>query len=153
MVDSLGAREKNFENKFVLEEEHEFKAKAIAAKLFSIWAANEMSLSKDESEKYSQDILEMSINSNNQEKIIDKVFEDMASKNIHNSKSRLGHIFEQKLEEAITRLQKSVPEIVEQKENSYNMAEKHNEKLPTSYVEKIELERKEHNNISYNRKL
>ena len=108
MTNSFDTREKDFESQFALEEEYEFKAKVIAAKLFGLWAANEMHLSKDESTNYSQDIINMSINSNDYENIINKIYHDFASKNISDNRSKLEHILTQKIEEAFNRLQSSI---------------------------------------------
>jgi hypothetical protein len=91
-------REKAFENKFALEEEQEFKAKAMASKLFAIWAAVEMKMAELDSKQYSKKLIELSINNKEIDPIIEFVYKDFANNSLKVSKSKLEHIFQEKLE-------------------------------------------------------
>lgn len=97
-MDGFDSRKKGFENKFALEEEQEFKAKAMASKMFGIWAAEEMLLSEEKAQEYGMKLVELSIKSKDSQAIIDLVQKDLTDSKLSYSNMQLEHILQEKFE-------------------------------------------------------
>lgn len=100
-------REKSFETKFVLDEEKEFKAKAMASKLFGQWAAQEMQMADQDKNIYSKALIDLSITSKEFDPIISHVQDDFLKKGIKTNRARLEKVFLKKFEESRERLSNS----------------------------------------------
>ncbi len=95
---TLENRKKSFETKFILDEEKEFKAKAMASKLFGQWAAEEMKMAENDVNIYAKSLIDFSIVTNDFEQIIDHVEQDLLKAGIKSHKPHLEEVFSDKLE-------------------------------------------------------
>ncbi|MCT4634908.1 MAG: DUF1476 domain-containing protein [Rickettsiales bacterium] len=101
---TLKEREKSFETKFILDEEKEFKAKAMASKLFGLWAAEEMKMAPKDINIYTKSLIDLSIASKDFDPIIDHVNNDLLEAGIQSDKSKLEEVFFDKLENCKSKL-------------------------------------------------
>ncbi len=104
MSNSLDNRQKAFENNFALQEEREFKAKAVASKLFGLWAAKEMKLPEEEMILYSKHLIELSVSSKDYDEVIDSVYHDFQKLSLEIAKSKLEATFLASLDECRRKL-------------------------------------------------
>lgn len=95
---TLDNRKKSFETKFILDEEKEFKAKAMASKLFGLWAAEEMKMAEEDINIYAKSLIDLSIVTKEFDPIINHVKHDMLEAGIKSDKSHLEEVFFNKLE-------------------------------------------------------
>ena len=95
---SLNNRRQGFESKFALEGEQEFKAKAMASKLFALWAATEMHMEEEDYSTYIKTLIELGIHSQEIDPIIDHVKHDLSESGLDITKHKLENIFQEKLE-------------------------------------------------------
>lgn len=101
---TLKKREKSFETKFILDEEKEFKAKAMASKLFGLWAAEEMKMAPKDINIYTKALIDLSIVSKDFDPIINHVNNDLLEAGIKSNKSKLEEVFFDKLESCKSKL-------------------------------------------------
>lgn len=101
---TLKNREKSYETKFILDEEKEFKAKAMASKLFGLWAAEEMKMAPQDINIYTKSLIDLSIVSKDFDPIIDHVSNDLLEAGIKSDKSKLEEVFLDKLETCKSKL-------------------------------------------------
>ena len=101
---TLDNRKKSFETKFILDEEKEFKAKAMASKLFGQWAAEEMKMAENDVNIYAKSLIDFSIVTSDFEQIIDHVEQDLLKAGIKSRKAHLEEVFFDKLELCKTKL-------------------------------------------------
>lgn len=101
---TLEKREKSFETKFILDEEKEFKAKAMASKLFGQWAAEEMKMAPKDINIYTKSLIDLSIVTKEFDPIINHVNEDLLEAGIKSNKSKLKEVFFNKLETCKSKL-------------------------------------------------
>ena len=91
-------RKKSFETKFILDEEKEFKAKAMASKVFGQWAAEEMKMAEADINIYATSLIDLSIVSKEFDPIISHVQHDLSKAGIKSNKAHLEEVFFDKLE-------------------------------------------------------
>lgn len=101
---TLDKRKESFETKFILDEEKDFKAKAMASKLFGQWAAEEMKMAPKDINIYTKSLIDLSILTNEFDPIIDHVNNDLLEAGIKSNKSKLEEVFFDKLETCKSKL-------------------------------------------------
>lgn len=101
---TLDKRKESFETKFILDEEKDFKAKAMASKLFGQWAAEEMKMVPKDINIYTKSLIDLSILTNEFDPIIDHVNNDLLEAGIKSNKSKLEKVFFDKLETCKSKL-------------------------------------------------
>lgn len=72
-------REQAFENKFVHDEELEFKAVARRNRMLGLWAAGLMGLSEDHVEEYARAVVKSDFEQPGDEDVLRKVFKDLSA--------------------------------------------------------------------------
>lgn len=73
MTDSFREREKSEEAKYKLDEERHFKVLCRRNKLFGLWAAEELGLSKREAEAYAKDLVMMLLDDHDADRALERV--------------------------------------------------------------------------------
>lgn len=94
----LNNRENAFEEEFILDEEQEFKAKAMASKLFGLWACEIMGIKKNNIDNYIKILINLAIRNKDHQLIIDKVKNDLSQAGLNYDNKKLNHIFIEQLE-------------------------------------------------------
>ena len=82
-------REKGFENKFALDQEHEFKAIARRNKLLGLWAAEKMGLSAESAEAYAAAVVRADFEQPGDEDVVRKVAGDLKGSGLSVSEGEL----------------------------------------------------------------
>lgn len=80
-------REKGFENEFAHGEELKFKIKARKKKLIGLWASELMGMNEEASLNYAIDIVNFSIENQEENSVREKILNDLKEKNIDISES------------------------------------------------------------------
>ena len=70
------------ENKFAHDAEIEYKIKAMANKEFGLWAAEKMGLDGVLAKRYAQNLVEDNITKSSEERVIQKVYQDLLENDI-----------------------------------------------------------------------
>lgn len=94
----LDERKKAFEKEFAVDEEIDFKAKAMASKLFGNWASDVMGMNAQDSDLYVKNLIELSINNNDYDKVIQYVQNNLKNLGKNFNKTELENIFLEKLQ-------------------------------------------------------
>ena len=90
-------REKGFENKFVHDQELEFKAQARRNKLLGLWAAEKMGLVGPDAEAYAREVIKSDFEEAGDEDVFRKIRRDFDAKNVDQSDHQIRREMEQKL--------------------------------------------------------
>lgn len=80
MSNSIQDRERGLEQKFYHDKDFEFKVKSRRNRLFGLWIAQQMNLSKDEPETYARGLVSMIFQNPKDEALISKALEDLKTK-------------------------------------------------------------------------
>ncbi|MDH3241833.1 MAG: DUF1476 domain-containing protein [Alphaproteobacteria bacterium] len=75
-------REKGFEAKYSVDQEHEFKVMARRNRLLGAWAAEQMGLSGDAIASYAKDVVAADFEKPGDSDVVEKVLKDFADKGI-----------------------------------------------------------------------
>ena len=93
-------RKKGFERKFQMDQELEFRARARRARLFGRWLAGRLSLTGEDAEEYTLEVVHSQFEKPGDEDLLDKVKADVAAKNAGIDETELRAKFEDLLYEA-----------------------------------------------------
>lgn len=93
-------RERAFENKFVHDQEVEFKVNARANKLFGNWAAKQMGLPSAEAVDYAMETVQADLAQPGSADVIDKIMHDLRRKGIRLTMEELNEEYERHYLEA-----------------------------------------------------
>ena len=90
MSDKFSEREKVFENKFVRDEELQFKVQARSNKYIAEFVSNKLNKTEDEKQKYIQEVIKADMEEAGNEDVFRKIKKDFqkASVNIEDSEIR-----------------------------------------------------------------
>jgi hypothetical protein len=81
--------ERAFEKKFEIDQELKFKVTIRTARLFGLWAAEQMGLKDTAAETYARQAVEAAMTKSGPEYLIDKIEKDFTAKGISLSRRRL----------------------------------------------------------------
>lgn len=101
----LDDRKKAFEVKFVTDEEIEFKAKAMASKLFGSWATEVMKMDSSQTDEYIKNLIDLSIRNKDYAKVIHYVQNNLKDFGKNYNENDLKNIYLEKLELARDKLE------------------------------------------------
>jgi hypothetical protein len=82
MMNGFEDREKGFEAKYRVDQEHEFKVNARRNKLLGVWAAELMGLDGEASETYAKDVVVADFEKPGDDDVVEKVLKDLADKGV-----------------------------------------------------------------------
>lgn len=99
-MSSFDDREKGFENKFVHEQNSEFRAQARRNKLLGLWAAGEMGLSGEDADAYAADLVKADLEEPGDEDVFRKVQADFEAKGVDHSEHVIRTRMDQLMDEA-----------------------------------------------------
>ena len=75
-------REKAFEAKYKLDQEHVFKANARRCKLIGLWAAEKMGIEGADANAYAMEVVASDFEKPGQDDVVEKVFADLTAKGL-----------------------------------------------------------------------
>jgi hypothetical protein len=99
-------REKAFENKHVREEKLGFDIEARCAKIFGLWAAEQLGLAEAEAKSYALSVVESNLDEPGFEDVLRKVRTDFESGNVNIS----DHVMQAQLNKALEEAKKQIME-------------------------------------------
>jgi hypothetical protein len=82
-------REKAIEGKFITEGELKFKIANKCRKNLSLWAANLMQMNEEQAQKYATENVNYAIDEISSKNLVEKIFNDMKSKNVNLTQSEI----------------------------------------------------------------
>lgn len=94
---SLQEREKSFENKFAHDQQKLFRIEARACKMLGLWAAEQLSLSAEESDNYVQNVLEQKLSPQGFSQVKSKILKDFMAASLDITSYAVDIILERKL--------------------------------------------------------
>lgn len=89
MSDSFQDREKSFEAKHKLDEEHKFKAESRRNKLVGLWAAEKMGMEGGDADAYAKTVVISDLDEPGIEDVIRKVMGDLSERGVNVSEDDL----------------------------------------------------------------
>lgn len=89
MTSTITDREKIFENKFMKDEELQFKVHSRADRLFGLWAAGKLGKSGNDAKAYADSIIDSDVDNHGLAKVMRLVQKDFAAKGIEMSAHHL----------------------------------------------------------------
>ena len=93
-------RQKNFENKFKLDEEAQFKLQARAVRLFGLWAAKQLGMSGADADAYAEEVVDSDFDEPGIQDVIRKVMADFSGKGMDVTAAHLEKQYSLHLDEA-----------------------------------------------------
>ncbi|HEY3910756.1 MAG TPA: DUF1476 domain-containing protein [Stellaceae bacterium] len=99
-------REKEFENRFKHDEELRFKVTARRNRMLGLWAAERLGLGAGEAEAYAKDLVATQFQAGGDQRVIDKLFADLAAQDPGMTPSRIAFELEHFAEQAKEQLMK-----------------------------------------------
>ena len=99
-------RQKDFETRFKHDEELRFKATARRNRLLGLWAAQRLGLAGDVADAYAKDIVAAQFGAGGDQRVIDKLFADLAAKDPGITPARIAFELEHFAEQAKQQLLK-----------------------------------------------
>jgi hypothetical protein len=98
-------REQGFEQKFAHDETLRFKAHARRAKLVGLWAAAQMGLSPEESERYAKDLVQHDVLEAGDDDIVRKVRADFDAKGVKGSDHQIRRTLDEMMAQAVKEIE------------------------------------------------
>jgi hypothetical protein len=93
-------REREFEARFKHDEELRFKATARRNRMLGQWAAQRLGLAADAAESYAKDVVAAQFQAGGDQRVVDKLFADLAAKDPGITPSRIAFELEHFAEQA-----------------------------------------------------
>jgi hypothetical protein len=93
-------REREFEARFKHDEELRFKATARRNRMLGQWAAQRLGLTADAAEAYAKDVVAAQFQAGGDQRVVDKLFADLAAKDPGITPSRIAFELEHFAEQA-----------------------------------------------------
>lgn len=104
-MNGMKEREDAFEQKYMLDEELRFKAKAQRNRMIGLWAADRLGKTGDAADSYAKDIVKVSLTRGNEDDVVAKIVHDFTAANIAVDEKELRQKMTQLLLEAVERVQ------------------------------------------------
>lgn len=99
-MSDFNKREKAFEAKYKLDQEHAFKANARRCKLIGLWAAEKMGIEGADADAYAKDVVISDFEKPGQDDVVEKLMADLTAKGLDISEQTVRTEMERFYEEA-----------------------------------------------------
>lgn len=99
-MSDFNKREKAFEAKYKLDQEHAFKANARRCKLIGLWAAEKMGIEGADADAYAKDVVISDFEKPGQDDVVEKLMADLTAKGLDISEQTVRNEMERFYEEA-----------------------------------------------------
>ena len=103
-MSNFSDREKAFEGKYKLDQEHAFKANARRCKLVGLWAADKMGITGEDADAYAKEVVIADFEKPGQDDVVEKVMADFAAKGLDISEHMVRVEMERCHEEAVKQI-------------------------------------------------
>lgn len=98
-MSDFNKREKAFEAKYKLDQEHAFKANARRCKLIGLWAAEKMGIEGADADAYAKDVVISDFEKPGQDDVVEKLMADLTAKGLdiseHTVRTEMDRFYEE----------------------------------------------------------